>query len=178
MRFTKTIASASVAAVLGLAGVSVAGAASTSGSTAANPAVVTSTTVAGTKTPAAKTPAAKTPAAKAAHRKAAAQGLRRFIRRQGGTLAAKTIGISRADLVKELRGGKTIAAIATEHGVAPQTVITALESGLNAKVQAAVTAGKIKAARGTKLAQRIDTVVPKIVNTWVPKAKANAKAKG
>ena len=150
-----------------------AGAASTSGSTAANPAVVTSTTVAGTKTP-----AVKTPAAKAARRKAAAQALRRRIRRQGGTLAAQTIGISRADLVKELRGGKTIAAIATEHGVQPQTVISALESALNAKVQAAVTAGKIKAARGTKLEQRIDTAVPKIVNTWVPKVKANAKTEG
>jgi hypothetical protein len=151
MRFTKTIASASVAAVLGLTGVSVAGAASTS-----------------TSTPKAPT-AASAPAVRQ-HPKAA-KALRRYIRRHAGVLAAKTIGIKAADLRKELLAGKTVAAIATEHGVAPQKVIDALTVAANAKINAAVTAHKITAERGAKLTTRIDAAIPKIVNDWHPKAK-------
>jgi hypothetical protein len=151
MRFTKTIASASVAAVLGLTGVSVAGAASTS----------TSTPKAGTATSA---PTAKHPKA--------AKALRRYIRRHAGILAAKTIGIKPADLRKELLAGKTIAAIATEHGVTPQKVIDTLTVAANAKINGAVTAHKITAERGAKLTTRVDAAIPKIVNDWHPKAKS------
>ncbi|HEY5077135.1 MAG TPA: hypothetical protein VIJ48_06500, partial [Acidimicrobiia bacterium] len=69
MRFTKTIASASVAAVLGLGGVSVAGAASTPSSSK----------------PATVAPATEKPTAK----KGAATALRRRIRRRAGLLVAK-----------------------------------------------------------------------------------------
>ncbi len=151
MRFTKTIATASVAAVLGFTGVSVAGAAST------------------TTAPNAPTSASAPATAKIGH---TAKALRRRIRRQGGVLAAKTIGIKPADLRKELLAGKTIAAIATEHGVLPQTVINALVSAANSKVDAAVTAKKITATRAVKLKARIDKAIPKIVNDWHPKAKA------
>ncbi len=153
MRFTKTIASASVAAVLGLAGVSVAGAASTSGSP------LPATTTAATSTAAPAKASAKKPGA----------AIRRLVRRHAAALIAKTIGISRADLVTELRAGKTIAAIATEHGVQPQAVITALENAAKAKIEAAVAAHKITAARGQKLETRVDKLVPRIVNNWHPK---------
>jgi hypothetical protein len=155
MRFTKTIASASVAAVLGLAGVSVAGA--TSGSSSPLPASTTVSTTA---------PAASSNAASPKKSHAAA---RKLIRRRVGALVAKTIGITRADLRTELLAGKTIAAIATEHGVQPQTVITALENAADARIDAALAAGKIKAPRAARLKARVDTVVPKIVNDWHPK---------
>jgi hypothetical protein len=157
MRFTKIIASASVAAVLGLAGVSVAGATS-------NP---------GSPTPATTT-AAPAPATPKTAPKPATRGkriaLRRLVRRGAAKVIAKTIGITPAALRTELKAGKTIAAIATEHGVQPQTVITALENAATAKINAAVSAGKLKPARATRLETRIDKLVPKIVNDWHPKA--------
>ena len=155
MRFTKTIASASVAAVLGLAGVSVAGAASTTGST---------------PSPSASSAPTTASAGHKAANKANAKAARRAIRRKAGVLIAKTIGITPAALRTELKAGKTIAAIATEHGVQPQKVIDALESAATARINKAVAAGKITAARGTRLETRIDKLVPKIVNNWHPRA--------
>ncbi len=158
MRFTKTIASASVAAVLGLTGISVAGA-----TTNNTPKPTTSSTAPA----AAAKPDAKKPGK-------VATALRRRIRREAGVLAAKTIGIKPADLRQELVSGKTIAAIATEHGVQPQTVVDALVVAANTKINAAVTANKITATRAAKLKIRVDKAIPKLVNEWHPKAKAAA----
>ena len=162
MRFTKTIATASVAAVLGIGGVSVAGATSTTGS----PSSSTPTTSA------AASPAPST--ASAAVKGGFVKGLRRRIRRQAGRLAAKTIGITPAELRSELRAGKTIATIATDHGVTPQTVIDALTTAANHKIDAAVTAHKLTAARAARLKLRVDAAIPRIVDDWHPKAKAGA----
>ncbi len=158
MRFTTIIASASVAAVLGLAGVSVAGAASTSGST---PSAPTSTT------------AAATPGAAGAKAGAVRPGaaLRRKIRRAAGAIVAKTIGITRPELRQELLAGKTIATIATEHGVQPQAVIDALKSAATTKIDAAEAAHKITPERAAKLKTRLDTAIPKLVNDWHPRHK-------
>ena len=156
MRFTTIIASASVAAVMGLAGVSVAGAAN-SGSAA--PTVTTAAPQTATTT---------TGATKAGAQKLGA-ALRRRIRRAAGGIVTKTIGITRPVLRQELKTGKTIATIATEHGVQPQTVVTALENAAKAKIEAAVAAHKITAARGQKLEARVDKLVPKIVDNWHPK---------
>jgi uncharacterized protein (DUF433 family) len=150
MRFTKTIASASVAAVLGIAGVSVAGAASSSGSSAPT--------------------AAPGVSAPATTKKARPAMVRRRLRRAGVKLAAKTIGITPADLVKELRAGKTIAAVATAHGVQPQAVIDALKAAATKKIEAAKAAGKITPERAVRLQQRFDVAIPKFVNDWHPRA--------
>jgi hypothetical protein len=159
MRFTKTIASASVAAVLGLGGISVAGAASTASSTPASPT---------TPTAAAAQPAAKKPEAN----KAARALRRRHVVRRGVVTAAKTIGIKPVDLVKELRTGKTIAEVATAHGVQPQTVIDALKTAATAKIEKAETANKITADRAAKLEARLDKILPRFVNDWHLKAKS------
>jgi hypothetical protein len=160
MRFTKTIASASVAAVLGLAGVSVAGATSSSGPSQHPAAATAAATTAATSTAA---------SGKAASKKAGTASLRRRIRRQAAAIAAKTIGITHAVLVQELRAGKTIATIATEHGVQPQAVIDALKAAATAKIDAAKAANKITAARAAKLEHRLDTLIPKLVNDWHPR---------
>ena len=168
MRFTKTIASATVAAVLGLAGVSVAGAAANTGST--GPA--STSTTAKPATP--QAPAAtKKPAAKKAR-----IARRRHLAREAVKLSAKTIGIKPADLVAQLRSGKTIAEVAAAHNVSAQTVINALEVGGTAKIKKAEAAGKIDAARAAKLEQRLDKLAPKFVNDWHLKAKASAPAAG
>jgi hypothetical protein len=162
MRFTKTIASASVAAVLGLAGVSVAGAASTTGGSTAP-----TTTTAQAAAPKAE---AKRPAAAKADLKVR----RRHFLRRGVVLAAKTIGIKPAELVKEVRGGQTIGEVATAHGVQPQAVIDALKVAATARIEKAEAAGKITSERATRLKTRLDRVVPKLVNDWHPKARQPA----
>jgi hypothetical protein len=166
MRFTKTIASASVAAVLGLAGVSVAGAASTTGGSSAT----TTPTATATAPNAAPKADAQRPAAKKAARKAR----RRHFVRRGVAVAAKTINIEPADLVKEVRAGKTIGEVATAHGVQPQAVIDALETAATARIDKALTAGKITSERATRLKARLDVAVPKLVNDWHPKARRPA----
>jgi uncharacterized protein (DUF433 family) len=159
MRFTKTLASATVAAVLGLAGVSVAGA--TSGGGSAPPSTTAATASGASGATGAKAGAAAKPRAKKAARAARRRRLRR-----AGVLAAKTIGITPADLVKDLRAGKTIAEIATDHGVAPQAVISALETAATAKIEAAQAANKITAERAARLETRAGEVIPKLVNNW------------
>lgn len=160
MRFTKTLASATVAAVLGLAGVSVAGA--TSGGGSAQPSTSADVTASGSS---GATGVKAGAAAKPGARKAA-RAVRRKRLRRAGALAAQTIGITPADLVKDLRAGKTIAEIATDHGVAPQTVISALQAAATAKIEAAKTANKITAVRATRLETRAAKVIPKLVNDW------------
>lgn len=149
MRFTKTIASASVAAVIGLGGVSVAGA--TSGASSQSPtAAVASPTAAGTSV-----------ATKHARR-----AIRRHRLRQAGAIAATTMHITPAELLKELRTGKTIAQVATDNGSSPQAVIDALETAATKKIEAAKTAGKISAERAAKLEARFAKAIPKLVNNW------------
>jgi hypothetical protein len=63
------------------------------------------------------------------------------------SVVAAAIGISEADLQTALSGGKTIAAVATAHSVAPQKVIDALVTdGLN-ELAADVKAGTITQAQ-------------------------------
>jgi uncharacterized protein (DUF433 family) len=162
MRFTKTLASATVAGVLGLAGVSVAGATSGNGSAQPSPTAATASTASGTSgATGAKAGATARPGARKA-----ARAVRRKRLRRAGALAAKTIGISPADLVQQLRAGKTIAEIATDHGVTAQTVISALQDAATAKIEAAKTANKITAERAARLETRAAKVIPKLVNNW------------
>ena len=163
MKLTHVIASATAAALLGTAGVSIAGAASSGGSPPAASST-SPTTTAGTAEP----------HANAAAPARAGRRLLRRLRRGGVRLAARTIGIKPADLVKELRAGKTIADVATEHGVQPQAVVDAIVQAADAKISAAQSKGKLTAARAAKLEQRVATIVPKLVNQWHPKAKAAA----
>lgn len=160
MKLTTTIASASVAAVMGLAGVSVAGA-------TANPGSVQAAT---TVTPKTATSAEKTDTAPAGARRPGA-ALRKKIRRGAGALIATTIGITRAELRQELHAGKTIAAIATENGVQPQAVIDALKSAATTKIDVAVAADKITPERAAKVKSKLETAIPNLVNNWHPKAR-------
>ncbi len=150
MKPTQLIAAAVTAAVLGTAGVSIAGATSNSGS-------------APTTTPAAAAAASGTdirpaaPAAPAAHR------ARRLLRR-GLVLAAKTINIEPKALAHELRAGKSIADVATEHGVEPSAVVTALVNAATTKINAAKTNGKLTDAQATKLLANLNERVTNLVD--------------
>jgi hypothetical protein len=63
------------------------------------------------------------------------------------SVVAKAIGISEADLQTALDGGQTVAAVATAHNVAVQTVIDALVADGQSELAADVTAGRLTQAQ-------------------------------
>ena len=142
MKPTQLIAAAVTAAVLGTAGVSIAGAASDGGSSPAGTPAVT-----GRDNQLSKP---------AAHR------ARRTLR-HGLQVAAKTINIEPKALAHELRTGKSIADVATEHGVDPNTVIAALVDAATTKINTAKTNGKLTDEQATKLLANLDERVTKVV---------------
>ncbi len=122
--------------------------------------------IASTGTAFASTPAAATATASTAKHPARAwlRAHKREIRRDGVAISAKTIGVTPKALVTELRTGKSIADVATEHGVSPQTVVNALVTAADAKVTTAVNDHKLTAAQGTKIDAALPTYVAKAVN--------------
>ena len=63
------------------------------------------------------------------------------------SVVAKAIGVSEADLQTALDGGQTVAAVATAHNVAVQTVIDALVADGQSELAADVTAGRLAQAQ-------------------------------
>jgi uncharacterized protein (DUF433 family) len=88
----------------------------------------------------------------------------RRILRRGVQLAAKTIGVTPRELKTELRAGKSIADVASEHNVNPQTVVTALVDAATKKIDAAEAAGKLTAAQGTKIEANLPNRIDKLVH--------------
>jgi hypothetical protein len=142
----KILATLVTAVVIGAGGMAVASAAD-------SPSTSTATTApAATAKPSTpKTSAAKT-----------ALGMK--IRRYAFSTAAKTIGISTADLRKDMKGGHSIAAVATAHHVAPATVTKAIVDGADAHITQAVSNGKLSSTQGATLEKLVATAVPKLVN--------------
>jgi uncharacterized protein (DUF433 family) len=142
MKLTTIIASATTAAVLGTIGVSVAGATGGGGSTP-KPAVTASATAATEK------------------------GALRMNAKEGLALAAKTIGISTKDLAAGIKGGKSIAQIATDNHKNPQDVINALVAAADKKIDAS---SKLSADRKAKLKARVPKAVTRLVDSTHPRA--------
>ena len=90
--------------------------------------------------------------------------MRRHARRGGAVIAAKTIGIEPKALAEAVRGGQSIADVATSHDVDPQAVIDAVVAAANKKIDAAVAAGKLDAERAAKAKERTVERVTKLVN--------------
>ena len=88
------------------------------------------------------------------------------LRRRGVAISAKTIGVTPRDLVAELRTGKSVAQVATEHSVSAQNVVNALDSAADTAITRAVTnhkltqaqAQQVEAALPTHLAKAVDKV--------------------
>jgi len=154
MKLRTALATATTAAVLATSGVALAGATTGSGSPASsNP------------------PVAATAAAKETHpaiRHRVRVRIRRLLRGAAGVVT-KAIGIDRPTLRQELRGGKTIADIANEHSVDPQTVVDALVAAATKRIDAAATAGRISSERAATIEQHLPDRITKLVNTWHPK---------
>jgi hypothetical protein len=155
MKLRTAIATATTAAVLATSGVALAGAAGNTSSSAPTTTVSTPTAA-----PAAVAP--KLP-------RAARVRIRALIRKGAVAVITQTIGIDRKTFRTDLLAGQTIAQIATANNVDPQTVITALVTAATTKLNAAVTAGKIKAARAAKIEAKLPAKVAQLVNAWHPK---------
>jgi transposase-like protein len=91
-------------------------------------------------------------------------GARHALRRLAFTTAADTIGISPTDLLAAMKGGDSIADVATSHDVDPQTVIDAVISALNGAIDKAVSDGKITAEQAATIKEKVASRVPKVVN--------------
>ena len=81
---------------------------------------------------------------------------------------AGVLGMERVDLVAELRGGKTIAAIAGERGVDVQVVIDALVAAESAHLDRLVTAGRLSAEEVANLKEFLPARAAAVVNGEVP----------
>lgn len=92
------------------------------------------------------------------------------------TAATAYLGLSRQQLLRELRSGKSLAEIATARSKSVDGLEAALATALNARIDAARGAGRITAARSDRMKARVPRLVERIVNAK-PRAVARAIAK-
>ncbi|HEX3668032.1 MAG TPA: hypothetical protein VHY55_02635 [Acidimicrobiia bacterium] len=95
---------------------------------------------------------------------AAQQGRRGHGARLALQTAATTIGLSPQDLAGQIRGGKTVAAVATEHSVDPGSVVNAVVAALTQRIDQAAAQGKIDANRAEQAKQKLPNVANRFVN--------------
>jgi len=82
--------------------------------------------------------------------------------------AAKALGIDLDALRTELQSGKTLAEVATAHGVDVQQVIDALTADAKAKLDEAVTAGRITQEQADTRLSEMSTRLEDLVNEPFP----------
>ena len=85
---------------------------------------------------------------------------------RGGLLkaAATYLGVTNAQLVTDLRAGKSLVQVATAKGKSVDGLEQALLAALKQKVDAAVAAGRLPAARAQKLLERAPAHIERLVN--------------
>ena len=90
-------------------------------------------------------------------------GLRQ-LRRAEFKVAATTIGVSPAELRTDLKAGQSVADVATSKGVSVDSVVNAVVTDASAKVDHAVTTGKLTQAQADKIKAGLPARVTKLVN--------------
>lgn len=88
--------------------------------------------------------------------------------RAAGRTAASTIGISPQELRSQIRSGKTVAQIATDHGVDPNAVVNAIVTALTQKIDQRAAAGTIDANRAAQAKQKLPDLASRFVNETKP----------
>jgi hypothetical protein len=78
--------------------------------------------------------------------------------------AAQTVGVDLKTLRTDVKSGHTIAAVATQHHVAPATVVHAIVTRLDGAIDKAVSSHRASAAQAAKLKQRVPTLANRLVN--------------
>ena len=77
--------------------------------------------------------------------------------------AASYVGLTRAQLVAELRQGKSLAQVATAQGKSVDGLAAALLAAVKTKVDAAVAAGRLDAARAQRILERARARIDRLV---------------
>jgi hypothetical protein len=85
---------------------------------------------------------------------------------------AAAVGITEADLRAGLAAGKTLAELATEHGKDPAAVAQVIIDDINARIDAAVTAGRLSQAQADQLKADAKARAEDIVNGKAPLGRA------
>lgn len=81
--------------------------------------------------------------------------------------AADTIGISPEQLRDQLKSGKSVAQVATDNNVEPQKVVDAIVAKVNAKIDQAVTDGKLTQEQADQMKSKAPQRVSELVDrTW------------
>ncbi len=83
-------------------------------------------------------------------------------------VAAETIGVSVDDLKAAVRDGKSVAEVAEENGVDPQTVIDAIVQAASDKLDEAVASGRIDEARADAIKAKLVDAATRFVNFTRP----------
>jgi hypothetical protein len=99
------------------------------------------------------------PGAGAAQQSRRGHGVRLALR-----TAATTIGVSPEELGTQIRGGKTVAAVAGERNVDPATVVNAVVGALTQRIDQAAAEGKIDADRAAKAKAKVPDLANRFVN--------------
>ena len=86
------------------------------------------------------------------------------IEKAAAVIAASTIGITPQQLVTDLKAGNSVAGVAAEYNVSAQSVVTAWVNAADAKINAAVTAGKLTQTKATLLEDALPTIATNAVN--------------
>jgi transposase-like protein len=88
--------------------------------------------------------------------------------RTAAQTAATTIGVTPEDLRNQVRSGKTIAQVATDHGVDPNTVVNAIVTAVTQQIDQKAAAGTIDSSRAEQAKQKL----PNFANRFVNETKA------
>jgi ribosomal protein S20 len=99
----------------------------------------------------------------------AQQGRRGHGARLAIQTAASTIGVQPQDLLAQIKGGKTVAQVATEHGVDPASVVNAIVAAGTARIDQAAAQGTIDASKGDQAKQKLPDFANRFVNEAKPK---------
>ena len=84
--------------------------------------------------------------------------------RHEGQVAASAIGVEPKELRADLKSGQSVAEVAQSKGVDPQTVIDAIDADLGAKLDTAVSNGKITRERADAAEANLPERVTAVVN--------------
>jgi transposase-like protein len=93
--------------------------------------------------------------------------------RVAGQTAAATIGVSPEELRNQVRSGKTVAQVSTEHGVDPANVVNAIVAALTQQIDQKAAAGTVDAARAEQAKQKVPELANRFVNNTKPQRRGH-----
>jgi hypothetical protein len=91
--------------------------------------------------------------------------LRKQLSSEAVRVAAKSIGITPQQLMTDVKGGKTVAQVATDNHKNPQDVVNALVTAIDTRIDKTKLPDDLKAS----LKEKVPAKVTNFVNNWHPK---------